>query len=45
MTDPLVWLPMLPGTTLAATAAAEPMEDPPGLRVESHGFLVAPGWR
>src|SRR6516162_9839394 len=30
------------GTTPAATAAAEPPEDPPGVRFRSQGFLAGP---
>nr|WP_255272009.1 hypothetical protein [Actinomadura madurae] len=26
-----------------ATAAAEPLEEPPGVRVSRHGFVVGPG--
>ncbi len=29
MTDPLVWVPMERGTMPAATAAADPLEEPP----------------
>ena len=42
-TDPLVWEPMAPGTMKAATAAAEPLDEPPGVRSQSCGFLVLPG--
>ena len=31
MTEPLVWVPMAAGTMPLATAAAEPLEDPPGV--------------
>lgn len=30
------------GTMPAATAAADPPEEPPGLRLVSHGFLAGP---
>ena len=45
MTEPLVCEPMAAGTMPAATAAAEPLDDPPGVRVESCGFRVFPGWK
>ena len=38
--DPPVSVPNAAKTSPAATAAAEPPEDPPGTRVRSHGFLV-----
>ena len=31
MTDPLVWVPMANGTMWDATAAADPLDDPPGV--------------
>jgi len=43
MTEPLVWLPIASGTTPAATAAADPIDDPPEVRERSHGFRVGPG--
>ena len=45
MTDPLVCDPIAPGTMAAATAAAEPLDEPPGVRSRSCGFLVLPGWK
>ena len=33
ITDPLVWLPSASGTIWAATAAADPEDEPPGVRV------------
>ena len=45
MTEPFVWLPTASGTTPAATAAAEPIDEPPGVRVVSQGLRVGPGWR
>ena len=33
ITDPLVWVPSASGTILAATAAADPDDEPPGVRV------------
>ena len=44
ITEPLVCEPIAPGTMFAATAAAEPLEEPPGVRCRSCGFLVLPGW-
>src|SRR5438876_390676 len=38
MVEPLVWLPIAPGTTSAATAAADPIDEPPGDRVGSCGL-------
>src|SRR5262249_21342064 len=43
MTDPLVWLPSASGTMPAATAAAGPDEEPPGVRAGSCGLRVGPG--
>ena len=40
--DPPVSVPNAPGTSRAATAAALPPEDPPGVRDRSHGFMVGP---
>src|SRR5919197_1729326 len=40
--DPPVSVPNVPATSLAATAAALPPEDPPGVRDRSHGFIVGP---
>ena len=44
ITEPLVCEPTAPGTMHAATAAAEPLEDPPGVRSGSCGLRVLPGW-
>ena len=44
MTDPAVWVPSATGTMPAATAAAEPLEDPPGVRPGAAGFVVRVGW-
>src|SRR5258705_10049373 len=41
-TDPPVSEPRAMGTTPAATAAAEPPDDPPGTRSGAIGFLVGP---
>src|SRR5205814_2390928 len=43
--EPFVWVPSAPGITPAATAAAEPIDDPPGVRSRSYGFRVGPGSR
>jgi hypothetical protein len=43
ITDPLVWLPTASGTMLVATAAAEPLEEPPGVWPGSWGLVVFPG--
>ena len=40
--DPDVSLPMANGARPAATAAAEPLEDPPDQRERSHGFSPGP---
>src|SRR5690606_27104812 len=42
-TDPAVWVPKATGTTLAATAAAEPDEDPPGVCSRFQGLQVLGG--
>ena len=42
-TEPRTWLPVAIGSMLAATAAAEPDDEPPGVRARSHGFQVGPG--
>ena len=43
MTEPLVWVPKATGTNAAATAAADPLDEPPGVRVRSRGLRVGPG--
>ena len=43
ITEPLVCEPIAPGTMCAATAAAEPLEEPPGVRPASCGLVVLPG--
>ena len=43
MTEPFVWLPTASGTTPAATAAAEPMDEPPAelaRRREAAGLAI-----
>ena len=43
MTDPLVWVPTASGTIPAATAAAEPLDEPPGVCSGLWGLRVLPG--
>jgi hypothetical protein len=43
MVEPLVWLPSASGTMPAATAAAEPLEEPPGVCSGLCGLRVLPG--
>ena len=43
MTEPLVWVPTASGTMPAATAAADPLDDPPGVWPGSCGLRVLPG--
>src|SRR5437867_12757987 len=43
--EPVVWLPSASGTMPAATAAAEPHEEPPGVYAGLCGFRVFPGVR
>ena len=43
ITEPLVCEPTAAGTMCAATAAAEPLEEPPGVRPASWGLVVLPG--
>ena len=45
ITEPLVCEPIAPGTMPAATAAAEPLDEPPGVRAGSCGLRVLPGWK
>src|SRR5215469_15544144 len=45
ITDPPVCVPIASGTIKSATAAAEPLDDPPGEKSGSCGFVVGPGWR
>src|SRR5689334_21548873 len=40
--EPPVSVPSASGASKAATAAAEPRHDPPGLRSRSHGLRVGP---
>ena len=41
--DPMVWVPSASGHRPAATAAAEPLLDPPGVCARSCGLRVGPG--
>ena len=43
MTEPPVWLPSASGSMPAATAAAEPDDDPPGVWTRLRGLRVAAG--
>ena len=43
--EPPPSLPWATGTMPAATAAAEPPEEPPGVRSRSHGLRVGPNRR
>src|SRR5439155_24169029 len=43
ITDPAVCDPSAAGTVPSATAAAEPLDEPPGVRDGSWGFRVLPG--
>src|SRR5437016_6616633 len=43
MMEAAVCVPSATGTIPSATAAADPLEDPPGVRAGSRGFLVFPG--
>ena len=45
MIEPSVWVPSASGTSPAATAAAEPDEDPPGVCSRFQGLTVGPGCR
>ena len=40
-----VWEPNAIGTMRSATAAAEPLDDPPGVWRGSCGLRVLPGWK
>ena len=45
ITEPSVCVPMATGTNPAATAAAEPDDDPPGVCAGFHGLRVLPAVR
>src|SRR5205809_530198 len=42
ITEPCVCVPSAAGTIAHATAAADPLDEPPGVRVVSNGLRVAP---
>jgi hypothetical protein len=42
ITEPTVWVPRASGTMKSATAAAEPLEEPPGVCAGLCGFVVFP---
>src|SRR5271155_3056977 len=44
ITDPVVWVPIASGPIRSATAAAEPLDEPPGVQAKLSGFRVLPGW-
>src|SRR5436190_19449421 len=44
MIEPPTWVPIAAGTMLAPTTAAEPEDEPPGVRAGSNGLVEAPGW-
>ena len=44
MIDPAVCVPNPSGTIQSATAAAEPLDDPPGVCSGLRGLAVGPGW-
>src|SRR5690606_37548579 len=44
-TEPISCVPIATGTMPAPTAAPEPLEEPPGVRFSSNGFVVGPGSR
>src|SRR6202022_4672345 len=43
ITDPAVCVPKASGTMPSATAAAEPLDEPPGVCAGLRGFAVLPG--
>ena len=43
MIDPPVWVPMAAGKKPAATPAADPDDDPPGVKAVLCGLRVLPG--
>ena len=43
MTEPFVWVPTAAGTMYEATEAAEPLDEPPGVRFGSWGFCRLAG--
>src|SRR5580704_4760720 len=45
ITEPPVCVPIASGTMKSATAAAEPLDEPPGEKPGLCGLAVGPGWR
>ena len=45
ITEPRVWVPKAMKAMKSPTAAAEPLEEPPGVWAGSWGLRVLPGWR
>jgi hypothetical protein len=43
MVEPVVCVPSASGTMQSATAAADPLDEPPGVRAGSWGWRVLPG--
>jgi hypothetical protein len=43
--EPRVCVPSASRTIPAATAAADPLDEPPGVCARFQGFTVGPGWR
>ncbi len=43
VTEPAVWVPSATSAIPQATAAAEPIDEPPGVCVARCGFVVGPG--
>ena len=43
--EPPVWVPKPTGTWKSATAAAEPLDEPPGVCAGFSGCTVSRGWR
>src|SRR5262245_66687561 len=41
--EPIVWVPNASGIIRAATAAAEPLDEPPGVQTRFHGLRVGAG--
>src|SRR5262250_481184 len=41
--EPIVWVPRASGIMRAATAAAEPLDEPPGVHARFHGLRVGAG--
>src|SRR5262249_8659018 len=41
--EPIVWVPNASGIIRAATAAAEPLDEPPGVQTRLHGLRVGAG--